>query len=690
MFRSKNRLLVVSLLAALSMLLSACAAPTPTPAQVAPPTAIAVQPTKAVATQTPVPVKPTEVPTVAATVAPAQKGAKDPTTWNRQIPSGGDPTSLDPAHDYESLGTGILLNIYEGLYQYDGADPSKVKPLLADALVDPVDTPDGGSSYTYHLISGVKFQNGDDLTAEDVAFSFQRQLLLADPNDPALLHEAFFLIPGKKQQSEDITDLLDPTQSMEGDAAKLRSQPAAKLAAVCKKVQDAVTFDNAAGTVTMKLDHKWIPWNVTLAGTWASVVDKKWVAAQGDWDGNCKTWQNFYGIQDADKKLLSKTNGTGPYMLDHWTPSEEIVLTANPHYRKGPAKLQRIVFTQVAEFGTRLAALQAGDNDEIIVGSAAEYTQLDPLVRDDCDFTTGQCQPYKDAKGNANPNGILRRYVKRPRLARSDLFFTFKVADGSPFIGSGQLDGSGIPTDFFSDVNVRKAFAYCFDYDTYIKDVENGEGTPSLALTLPGQPGYDGSPHYSYDLQKCADAFKASTLKDKDGRSLWDVGFYLQVGYNVGGTARQAIAEIMAAAVQQVNPKFFISPVALPWPTFLHGRIAGQFAVYVTGWHEDIHDPHNWYAPYFLTAYSNNFPKELRDKYSPLISQGVFETDPAKRAPVYSQLNQMIYDDAALIILPIELDRYYEPLYVNGWFGSITRNPLIGDQAPYYYELSKN
>src|SRR5512140_1124350 len=44
----------------------------------------------------------------------------------------------------------------------------------------------------------------------------------------------------------------------------------------------------------------------------------------------------------------------------------------------------------------------------------------------------------------------------------------------NPYIGSGKLDGNGIPPDFFTDVNVRKGFSYSFDWDTFITDVYKG------------------------------------------------------------------------------------------------------------------------------------------------------------------------------------------------------------------------
>jgi peptide/nickel transport system substrate-binding protein len=100
----------------------------------------------------------------------------------------------------------------------------------------------------------------------------------------------------------------------------------------------------------------------------------------------------------------------------------------------------------------------------------------------------------------------------------------------NPYIGSGKLDGNGIPSDFFSDVNIRKGFSYAFDWDTFISDVYKGEAVQSLEIPLPGMPGYDAAaPHYTMDLDKATAAFKASTLKSADGKSVWDVGFRMQM-----------------------------------------------------------------------------------------------------------------------------------------------------------------
>ena len=50
------------------------------------------------------------------------------------------------------------------------------------------------------------------------------------------------------------------------------------------------------------------------------------------------------------------------------------------------------------------------------------------------------------------------------------------MADGSSYVGSGQLDGNGIPLDFFNDINMRKALATRFNYDLYNQEVLLGQG----------------------------------------------------------------------------------------------------------------------------------------------------------------------------------------------------------------------
>ena len=136
---------------------------------------------------------------------------------------------------------------------------------------------------------------------------------------------------------------------------------------------------------------------------------------------------------------------------------------------------------------------------------------------------------------------------------------------------------------FFDDVHIRKAFAYCFDWDTVINDVYKGEAVQSKVLSLAGMPGFDPeASFYTMDLEKCAEEFKLADV-DKDGIAagedpddVWEMGFRVQMLYNTGNTTRQIMAEIMQANLAEVNEKFVVEILGLPWPAYLAAQRARQ------------------------------------------------------------------------------------------------------------------
>jgi len=81
-------------------------------------------------------------------------------------------TNWDPAIEF-SNGIHVHNNMYEQLVRYD-AETETVTPLLAESY----SFSDDGLTWTFKLREGVKFQNGDDLTAEDVKYSIDRTMAL--------------------------------------------------------------------------------------------------------------------------------------------------------------------------------------------------------------------------------------------------------------------------------------------------------------------------------------------------------------------------------------------------------------------------------------------------------------------------------------------------------------------------------
>jgi peptide/nickel transport system substrate-binding protein len=230
--------------------------------------------------------------TPAATAIPASDPPPAQQTLARTSPDSstlvqvtfGEPETLDPALGYDTASNEMILNIYEPLVFYDGIHTDRFVPLLAESW----DVSDDGRVYTFKIRSGVTFHKGQALTAEDVAYSFQRGLLLGGGSGPQrLLAEPFFGIG-----VDDITCLVDDCASLD-NREMLAARDPARLLAVCERVKAAIVADDAAGTVTMTLAQPWGPFLPTIAQTWGGILDRDWAIANGAWDGSCETWQNY-------------------------------------------------------------------------------------------------------------------------------------------------------------------------------------------------------------------------------------------------------------------------------------------------------------------------------------------------------------------------------------------------------------
>jgi peptide/nickel transport system substrate-binding protein len=229
---------------------------------------------------------------------------------------------------------------------------------------------------------------------------------------------------------------------------------------------------------------------------------------------------------------------------------------------------------------------------------------------------------------------------------------------------------------------VRRAFAYCFNYDTYLDQIMAGEGIRSLNVMLPGMLGYQpDSPVYNHDRGRCEDEFRQASF---GGRNVWDTGFKMVIGYPKNSPSRKAIAEIFQTELKGINSKFQVETRELS--DYNTRRINRKLPMFLSGWIEDIHDPHNWVYPYTVGAYGKyqNLPADLQREFKDILIQGVEATDPDKRAEIYHGFNKLYYDQAPGILLFLPVKRQYQQRWVNGWYD----NPAY--PGLYFYVLRKD
>jgi peptide/nickel transport system substrate-binding protein len=590
----------------------------------------------------------------------------------------GEPESLDPAWSYETTGSAYESNLYDGLVYFDREKPDEFVPALATEWTVSED----GLTYEFKIRPGVKFHAGGDLQPHDIGYSIQRALLQDRADGPMWLFLEPLLGTSSIEQLALETSGLDQKED-----ATLDDVPAEVKTEVCELVKAAVSADDEAGTVTIKVKQP-TPWFLQLLSQpWGAALDQEWMTEQGDWDGSCATWSEFHNPEAQESILFDRANGTGPYSLGQWKKGEEITFEANENYWRtepiweggpsGPPRIKHIVVKKVEEWSTRLAMLQAGEADTVVV-DRAQIAQVDPLVQ-----TVYEGRDESAPSEVKNADGTLKLFKGYPTASSTAAMFAFAINPDSEFIGSGALDGEGIPVDFFTDLDVRQGFNYCFDWETYIADGLQGEGFQVRGPIIEGLQGWRAdSDVYAYDLEKCKES-----LSKAWGGQLPDKGFKMTLVYNQGNDTRKMAAQILAENLAVVNPKYQVTVQELEWPSFLAARREEKLPISISGWLEDYHDASNWVHPFMHSqgayARAQHFPADMQTKFDTLIDSAVIETDETKRDESYAQLQQMAYDNAIDIFLEQATGRAYFARQVVGWFS----NPL--SPGTWYYALGK-
>jgi peptide/nickel transport system substrate-binding protein len=572
-----------------------------------------------------------------APAAPAAAAVKNPDTF--VYATIGDPESFDPAWAYDTSSSNIIANVYEYLVAFQGSGV-RVKDLVGRLATKVPSRANGlisadGLTYRFPIRKGVKFHDGTPLTPEDVRYSLIRFMLYDRDGGPSsLLLEPILGLGSTRKNGVLVADAYDR-------AAK------------------AVTV--AGDDVVIRLPKPFAPF-LTILANFGAIAPEKWCAAHGQWDGRADDWQK-YNNPTLDRALpKTAMNGTGPFKLARFEANtKEVLLERNDAYWRKPAALKNVVIKVVDEFETRKLMLQAGDADSVY-GPQMYFPQLSGIP------------------GVTLTDGLNL-------LERSPIvFFAVKLNGvGNANIGSGKLDGDGIPPDFFSDKDVRKAFAYSIDADAYVRDLARGKGKANNNLLPPGVLGYqDRPPKYRFDLKKAEEH-----LRKAWGGQVWDKGFKLAIVFNSGSAPAQSICQMIKKNVESLNPKFRIDIHVLQWSTYLEQSQQRKIPIFVGAWQADYPDPHNFVFPllhsdgYFPTQQGYSNP-EL-DK---LIEQAVRTLDESKRAALYHKI-QDLYEEELPSVQIADGARYRA---ARSWVKGSVFNPIFPD-APYgdyYYNLHKS
>ncbi|MDX2101672.1 MAG: ABC transporter substrate-binding protein [Alphaproteobacteria bacterium] len=350
-------------------------------------------------------------------------------------------------------------------------DQRSIRPGLAREW----EVSEDGLRYTFRLRDDVRFCSGREMTAVDVAWSLSRWV------DPATR---------------------SPTAWRAGRVVRIHAT-------------DSTTLVYELAEPHADLLHQ-------LSLFFGVVLDREAVERLGE----------GFGIRGF--------GGTGPFCWREWVPGSRLTLVRHAAYRwgppiyanRGPAEIDRVVWTVQADDAARGAA---------VMGGQADLTPYPPLAMMEA----------------------LRRHrlvqIVEPSQPQWLAFLGFKV--DRPQV---------------ADVRVRRAIAHAVDRAALVRQVYFGEAHPAISLLAPGTLDYSASASNS---GAGYDPAAAVALLEEAGWPLGADGFRQRNGQrlslDVYGFAGpwQRVLEAVQADLAQIGVEMRVS---LFDPAIAWGRLAGQ------------------------------------------------------------------------------------------------------------------
>ncbi|MDJ0752753.1 MAG: ABC transporter substrate-binding protein [Ardenticatenaceae bacterium] len=450
--------------------------------------------------------------------------------------------SYDLAHAFNPTSGIVHRASYDTLVTFPDTDASSIEPNLATSW----SVSEDGLSYTFNLRDDVTFANGDPLTADDVVFSFTR--LINVQSNPSFL--------------------ADPIESLEA-------------------VDDL--------TVVINLVEPRPSFLAEMVNSAFSVANDAEVIAAGGTNA-----EDAASTDGAQEFLDQNSVGTGPYILESWTPQEETVLVRNPGYWGESPYFDRIIIVNIPEAATQQVALESGDIDLATDLAPDQVTGLE----DDPNITVFRGQ---------------------------DRWTHFVLMNRDPEIGGP-----------VSDPNVALAIRYALDYQGYT-DLWTGSVTPGSNMWIGIAGAFGPDQAFERDLDRARDLLTEAGYPD---------GFEIELSYpdfTFGGINLSTNAQKIQADLAEVGITVSLRPgeVQVSLEEYRNGEQG--FAYWF--WGPDILDPVDFLS--FLpggkvAGERTNWTEDMIDEDTlALIAQAGSETDPEVRAEIFEQLQVYAQENGA-------------------------------------------
>lgn len=364
-----------------------------------------------------------------------------------------------------------MNNLYDTLVSYEATEQDGV--LVPDyasfegRLAESWEASEDGRTWTFTLREDVVSCTGNPFTADDVVYTFERAKSVSGAAPIAWFLANVGGILGLEPLAEDATD---EDRMLDGEVRKV----------------DDRTVEFHLGENTSQF-----PMVLTIFGL--VIFDAEEMAEHATEED---PWaHDFTDTQGAA--------GFGPYCLESWSPSESMVLTANPDYYQGAPDFTRVTVRKVPENANRIAAISTGEAGIVIGLTPSEYRDL------------AQTDGVEVLRWQSNESIVLTPNYKSE------------------------------PWSLPENALLRQAVAHAIPYDRIIEGIFEGGARKYNGLVPPGYTAQRDVDRYDYDPERAAELLAEAGFPEGEGLEQYPEG--LQLSYAV---ERRALLEPIALQVQ--------------------------------------------------------------------------------------------------------------------------------------------
>lgn len=540
------------------------------------------------------------------------------------------PGTWDPGEADAEVDTEIMQNVYDNLWRFD--DGLNIVPDIATTV--PTTSNQGissdGLTYTVHLKTNVKFNNGDPMTCTDVLYSWSRAVDLQGPYASNLSAIAGYGAAQKAAGAPPASATnTSPSASFNTNIENtLKTQiPAGSGSFIPSGLScsDPSTF-----VVKLANPCGWCLTAWTLEGSTGAIVDQKTVQTDP------ATWWSKPVVQGQEGGMV----GTGAYYLATFNAKQNMVFKAVSNWWGTPKPTLTEIDIDIHDpsaIASDVTAWEQGSYD--LIGYGGNSSNLTyPLIQ--------------GIKGSRFSSELLTQAKGRTT------WVSFNVGNagnaGGPFVGeSATAKGLRQAFDLAVDKN-GLASTVCHDV---LCSAANG------GLITKGLIGYLG------DGNDPAAKFDPTTAKAllKQYDPTGSLTSNLKYSYNAGGLNDPVASYLQSQWQTNLGVHVNLDPSS-DASQFISNRLSGKYVLSRDGWQFDYNHPQDWFDNlwgYLATAAGANTSGFDDPTYDSILKMA--DQQPLSQAlPEYKQLAAILAQDWVYIPLYYSVGNFAIHSYVAG------------------------